>query len=174
VNDVIGVLRAYVSSSEREESDRCTMLRLADELHQPLSREEGAAHFTASAFVIDEPGERVCLVQHEKLGKLLQPGGHLEETDLSLESAALREATEETKLAVELHPTAPRPFDLDIHEIPDRPNEPAHWHLDVRYLMVGYGEPCDGAAWHPIGTVGDDSVDRLTAKVIALRTRTPS
>ena len=173
MNDVIGVLRAHVSSSEREESDRCTMLRLAEELHNPLSREEGAAHFTASAFVIDGAYERVCLVQHEKLGRLLQPGGHLEETDLSLESAALREAAEETALAVELHPTAPRPFDLDIHEIPDRPNEPAHWHLDIRYLMVGYGDPCDGAAWHPIGTAGDDSVDRLAAKVIALRTPAP-
>jgi 8-oxo-dGTP pyrophosphatase MutT (NUDIX family) len=169
VNDVVGVLRAYVSGSEREESDRCTMLRLAEELHQPLSRDEGSAHFTASAFVVDEHGERVCLVQHEKLGRLLQPGGHLEETDLSLESAALREASEETALAVELHPSAPRPFDLDIHQIPERPGEPAHWHLDVRYLVIGRGEPRPGAAWHPLGAAGDASVGRLTAKVIGLR-----
>jgi 8-oxo-dGTP pyrophosphatase MutT (NUDIX family) len=169
VTDVIGVLRAHVSSSEREESDRCAMLRLAEELHQPLSRDEGSAHFTASAFVIDEPGERICLVQHEKLGRLLQPGGHLEETDLSLESAALREAAEETALSVELHPSAPRPFDLDIHEIPERPGEPAHWHLDIRYLVIGRGEPRSGASWYPLGAAGDPSVGRLTAKVIALR-----
>jgi len=170
VNDVVNVLRAHVASSEREESDRCTMLRLAEELHHPLSRDEGAAHFTASAFVIDEPGERICLVQHVKLGRLLQPGGHLEETDLSLESAALREATEETALAVELHPSAPRPFDLDIHEIPERPGEPAHWHLDIRYLVIGRGEPRPGASWYPLGAAGDPSVGRLTAKVVALRT----
>jgi 8-oxo-dGTP pyrophosphatase MutT (NUDIX family) len=174
VSDVVGVLRMYVSSSEREESDRCTMLRLAQELAQPLSRTESSAHFTASAFVIDESGGRVCLVQHEKLGRLLQPGGHLEETDLSLEAAAVREASEETALAVDLHPSAPRPFDLEIHQIPERPGEPAHWHLDVRYLVIGRGEPRSGAAWHPLGGAGDASVGRLTAKVIALRSRATS
>lgn len=174
MTEVVRVLRVHVARSEREESDRCTMLRLAEELDRPLSRDEGAAHFTASAFVIDEAAERICLVQHEKLGRLLQPGGHLEETDLSLEAAALREAVEETALAVELHPSAPRPFDLDIHEIPERPGEPAHWHLDVRYLVVGRGDPRSGAAWHPLGAAGDESVGRLTAKVMALRAQATS
>jgi hypothetical protein len=68
-----------------------------------------------------------------------------------------------------LHPTAPRPFDLDIHQIPEWPGEPAHHHLDVRYLVIGHGEPCAGAAWHPLGEVGDGSVDRLAAKARALR-----
>ena len=163
----------HVAADEQEESDRCTMLRLAQELGDPLSRAEPTAHFTASAFVIDEDGDRVCLVQHVKLQRLLQPGGHVEEGDESLEAAALREAREETQLEVELHPTAPRPFDLDIHRIPDRPNEPSHWHLDVRYLVVGRGEPAAGAAWHPLGSAGDASVGRLAAKVMALRTPAP-
>jgi 8-oxo-dGTP pyrophosphatase MutT (NUDIX family) len=170
VSKVVGLLQAHVSADEREESDRCTMLRLAEELAQPLSRAEPSAHFTASAFVVDETMELVCLVQHEKLGRLLQPGGHIEESDLTLEAAALREAREETALALALHPTAPRPFDLDIHEIAGRPEEPAHWHLDVRYLLIGRGEPGEGASWHAIGTAGDGSVDRLASKVSALRT----
>ena len=125
------------------------------ELSEPLSRDEPSAHFTASAFVIDEAGVRTCLVEHAKLGRLLQPGGHVEPDDVSLEAAAIREAREETALEVELHPTAPRPFDVDVHEIPDRPGEPAHFHLDVRYLLVGRGEPGAGAAWHAIGKAGD-------------------
>jgi 8-oxo-dGTP pyrophosphatase MutT (NUDIX family) len=170
VIDVVAMLRAHVASDEREESDRCTMLRLAEELENPLSRDEPTAHFTASAFVVDEPCERICLVEHAKLGRLLQPGGHVEETDLTLEAAALREAREETALTVMPHPLAPRPFDLDIHRIPDRPGEIAHWHLDVRYLLVGRGEPCAGAAWHPLdGDAADASVRRLAAKVVALR-----
>jgi 8-oxo-dGTP pyrophosphatase MutT (NUDIX family) len=166
---LVRLLQLHVADDAREEADRCAMVRLARELKQPLSREEASAHFTASAFVIDLTGERTCLVQHAKLGRVLQPGGHVEESDASLEDAALREAREETSLEVELHPTAPRPFDLDIHRIPDRPGEPAHWHLDVRYLVVGSGEPREGAAWHALGSAGDGSVARLATKVVALR-----
>jgi 8-oxo-dGTP pyrophosphatase MutT (NUDIX family) len=144
------------------------MLRLAHELADPLSRGEASAHFTASAFIVDAAGERTCLVQHVKLDRLLQPGGHIEPSDGSLEEAALREAHEETTLEVELHPTAPRPFDVDIHEIPERPGEPAHFHLDVRYLLVGRGTPCTGAAWYAIGAAGDESVGRLAEKALRL------
>jgi 8-oxo-dGTP pyrophosphatase MutT (NUDIX family) len=163
------LLRTYVAADEREEADRCAMLRLADELEQPTSRTQARAHFTASAFVVDETGGRVCLVAHAKLGRLLQPGGHVEATDVSLEAAALREAREETRLELDFHPSAPRPFDLDIHEIPPQPGEDAHFHLDVRYLLVGRGEPCDGAAWYTLGEAGNESVARLAAKALSYR-----
>jgi len=163
------LLRAYVASDDREEADRIAMLRLAAELEEPTSRDQTRAHFTASAFVVDERCERVCLVEHAKLGRLLQPGGHVEPTDESLEAAALREALEETQLQLDFHPAAPRPFDLDIHQIPERPGEPGHFHLDVRYLVVGRGDPCHGAAWYAFGEAGDGSVARLAAKAAVYR-----
>jgi 8-oxo-dGTP pyrophosphatase MutT (NUDIX family) len=168
---LVRLLQAHVTADEREEADRCAMLRLAHELAEPLSRDEPSAHFTASAFVVDADGTRCCLVEHVKLSRLLQPGGHVEQDDISLEAAALREAHEETTLDVELHPTAPRPFDVDIHRIPARPGEPAHFHLDVRYLVVGRGTPCAGAAWYAIGEAGDASVGRLAAKALSLGSR---
>jgi 8-oxo-dGTP pyrophosphatase MutT (NUDIX family) len=169
VEQLRDLLRLHVSGSDREESDRCAMLRLVDELGDPLSRREPSAHFTASAFVVDATGSRTCLVEHAKLGRLLQPGGHIEDDDPSVEDAALREAREETSLDVQLRPDAPRPFDVDIHRIPaistpGRPGEPSHLHLDVRFLLVGSGDPCAGAAWYELGTAGDESVDRLAAK----------
>ena len=170
---LITSLRLHVAADAQEEADRIAMMRLANELADPLSRHEPSAHFTASAFVIDGDCGHTCLVQHAKLGRLLQPGGHVEPTDLSLEAAALREAREETALVVELHPAAPRPFDLDIHEIPARPGEPAHFHLDVRYLLVGRGDPCEGAAWYELGSAGDGSVARLAAKALSYRSPAP-
>ena len=35
-----------------------------------------------------------------------------------------------------LHPTAPRPLDVDVHDIPARGDERAHQHLDLRYLVL--------------------------------------
>jgi hypothetical protein len=35
-----------------------------------------------------------------------------------------------------LHARAPRPLDVDVHDIPARPGEPAHQHLDLRYLVL--------------------------------------
>ena len=169
MSELAVMLRAYVAGDEREDADRCAMLRLAEELEQPFSRKQLRAHFTASAFVVDETGERACLVQHATLGRLLQPGGHVESIDSCLADAALREAREETGLELELHPEAPRPFDLDIHAIPAAADEPAHFHLDVRYLVIGRGEPVAGAAWHAVGEAGDGSVARLASKAAAYR-----
>lgn len=170
---LVRLLQLHVAADDREEADRTTMVRLAHELGDPLSRREPSAHFTASAFVVDDRCGRTCLVQHVKLERLLQPGGHVEQEDISLEAAALREAREETGIACELHPLAPRPFDLDIHRIPERPGEPSHFHLDVRYLVVGRGEPADGAAWYELGAAGDESVDRLARKALSYRSPGP-
>ena len=58
---------------------------------------------------------------------------------------ALREAREETGIeGLRLHPTAPRPLDVDVHDIPAA-GEPAHEHLDLRYLVVAP----DGAPLSP-------------------------
>ena len=50
----------------------------ASTLEEPFSREQPEAHFTASAIVVDEAGERTLLVHHRKSGSWFQPGGHFE------------------------------------------------------------------------------------------------
>ncbi|MDZ7684252.1 MAG: hypothetical protein U5O39_03990 [Gammaproteobacteria bacterium] len=47
---------------------------------------------------------------------------------------ALREATEESGIDT-IEPVSPEIFDIDIHEIPARGDEPAHLHYDCRFLM---------------------------------------
>ena len=90
-------------------------------------------HLTASALVLDAAGERALLLHHRKLGKWLQMGGHCD-GDANLPGVALRESEEES--GIEGLRVLPRIVDLDIHEIPARPGEPAHLHLDTRYFVL--------------------------------------
>jgi 8-oxo-dGTP pyrophosphatase MutT (NUDIX family) len=129
------LLDAVVPADAKERADLATLRAHAVTLAAPFSREQPGAHFTGSALVTD--GARVVLVFHRKLSRWLQPGGHAEpEDDGDLSRTALREALEETGLSARLHPTAPRPLDVDVHAIPARPGAPAHLHLDVRFLTV--------------------------------------
>jgi len=102
-------------------------------------------HFTGSALVTDGSLGYVLLTLHAKLKIWLQLGGHADD-DPRIERVALREACEESGLdgfafldyEKLFAPAAPPPliFDIDRHLIPARPTEPAHFHYDVRYVLV--------------------------------------
>jgi len=138
-------------------------------------------HVTGSAFVVSADGRRTLLVHHRKLDRWLQPGGHADgESDVA--QVALREAREETGIdALTFVGTdgEPAPFDLDVHEIPARPGEPAHEHHDVRFLLVAAAgqearasEESHAVRWFELDEIGDldvdESVVRMTRKAQAL------
>ena len=105
-------------------------------------------HLTASALLLDASGTRALLTHHKKLGRWLQLGGHCD-GDANLAAAALRECQEES--GIEKLRIDPVPFDVDVHRIPARKDEPEHWHLDTRFLV-----------WAPAGVdfvVSDESHD---------------
>jgi 8-oxo-dGTP pyrophosphatase MutT (NUDIX family) len=162
------VLRAHVAADAKEAADRDAMLAFLAALPAPFSAAQAEAHFTASALVVDATRARTCLVLHRKLGLWLQPGGHVEPGDESMGLAALREAREETGLDASL--AAALPVHLDVHEIPDRPDVPAHLHLDVRFLAVADGDELTlsdestDVRWWPLAEAakaGDESLARL-------------
>jgi 8-oxo-dGTP pyrophosphatase MutT (NUDIX family) len=74
------------------------------------------------------------LLHHRKLNRWMQPGGHAD-GDLDLLAVALREAREESGLR-SIEPVSGEVFDVDIHEIPPFKDIPAHYHFDVRFLLV--------------------------------------
>src|SRR3546814_2817239 len=76
---------------------------------------------------------RVLLTHHRKLDRWLQLGGHAD-GDRDLARSALREAEEESGLSGLR--VVPGIFDLDRHMIPEHKGVPAHWHYDVRYVVV--------------------------------------
>jgi 8-oxo-dGTP pyrophosphatase MutT (NUDIX family) len=49
-------------------------------------------------------------------------------------NVALREAIEESGLKT-IEPISEDIFDVDVHDIPARKNEPAHFHYDIRFLF---------------------------------------
>jgi len=103
----------------------------------PFDRRILEGHLTGSAIVVSADGMRTLLLHHRKLDRWLQPGGHADPGESSGEAVALREALEETGLSgLVLHEAAPRPLDVDVHDIPARGTEPAHQHLDLRYLVL--------------------------------------
>ena len=95
-------------------------------------------HITGSAWILSPDHRNVLLTHHRKLGRWLQLGGH-SDGDGDPRQVALREAQEESGLArFRFLPDErdPLPLDLDVHSIPEHGGEPAHLHLDVRFLLV--------------------------------------
>jgi len=124
-----------------------------------FERDLWAGHVTGSAWVLNAARDCVLLTHHRKLGRWFQLGGHSDGNSDAL-AVALSEAAEESGLTVE--PLAPVVFDLDIHEIPARKQDPAHYHFDVRFALQVNGpetfrvsaESLD-LAWVPIARLGD-------------------
>jgi 8-oxo-dGTP pyrophosphatase MutT (NUDIX family) len=130
-------LRRHAPADAKEASDLAEILAFIDQHPDPFDRGIVEGHLTGSAVVVSASGDRVLLLHHRKLRRWLQPGGHAERGEREGEAVALREAREETGIeGLALHPSAPRPLDVDVHPIPARGEEPAHRHLDLRYLVV--------------------------------------
>ena len=126
-------------------------------------------HVTGSAWLLDPAEESLLLTHHRKLDIWVQLGGH-SDGDPDTLAVACREAEEESGVAVAVLSTDI--FDLDIHEIPARKSDPAHYHFDVRFALrahsrdVVVGDESVDLAWVPL-----DELERYTTEVSVLRMR---
>ena len=125
------VTEAVASFDAATERERASQRRFLDELERlpdPFSRDADPVHVTGSAFVQGERG--VVLHLHKRIGRWLQPGGHVEPGEAPWE-AALRETREETGIPARHPDGIPALVHLDVHPAGD------HVHLDLRYLLLG-------------------------------------
>ncbi len=123
-----------LSERQEEVGFRQLMVELLDSGVDCFSRVCFPAHFTGSALVVSADGGQALLHHHRKLGRWMQFGGHCDAGESVLQGA-LRETYEESGIEGLILASA-KPFDLDIHEIPARADQPAHWHYDVRYVLI--------------------------------------
>lgn len=152
------------------------MRRFLHAPEDPFARGNPVGHITASAVVARPAGDAFLLVFHRKLGRWLQPGGHVEYEDASAFDGALREAREETGIIDFESPLGTTIFDVDVHRIPERKSEPAHHHFDVRFLLTTRSQidraatddpsrPIEWRGWEEAMTSGvDESLARALTK----------
>jgi 8-oxo-dGTP pyrophosphatase MutT (NUDIX family) len=175
--DLAEALRRHAHAFPGEPAAGAFMRFLASD-RRVFERDHAPGHFTGSAWLVSNDGERVLLTRHRKLQRWLQLGGHAD-GDHDLVRVALREAEEESglrDLAIE-----PEIFDLDCHRIPARGIEPDHLHYDVRYVVratgseafVVSGESLE-LAWRPIRAIAqdpasDESLRRMAQRWMAAR-----
>lgn len=115
--------------ADAREVESCRlMIESLDRLRHPFDRFADPTHVTASAIIVGPRG--VILHLHRRLGRWLQPGGHLEPRERP-DQAVLRECAEETGLPA-VHPAGgPLLIHVDVHRAADD-----HVHLDPRYLLL--------------------------------------
>ena len=128
------LLSLDLSARPEEITARDRMLALLDSTPACFQRDFFPAHFTGSALVVNADGSRVLLHHHRNLDRWLQFGGHCD-GDEDILRVARREALEESGIPGLIVASA-RPFDLDIHEIPARGSNPAHFHYDIRFMLI--------------------------------------
>jgi 8-oxo-dGTP pyrophosphatase MutT (NUDIX family) len=132
------LIRASVLAREpvdaREEASLTAFIEHFDRLVDPCNEHADDVHVTASAILVGRRG--VVLHLHKRLQKWLQPGGHIDAGELPW-AAALREASEETGLEVELAQVAPPESAPALAHVDVHPGPRGHTHLDLRYIVVG-------------------------------------
>ena len=130
----------YVSLFPEEKENFSVLLEQMQSEENIFSRKNFRGHITASGLVVSSDG-KVLAIFHNKLQKYLQPGGHIESDDKSLEYAAQREVIEEAGLQNIIlhswHKEFGSPILIDTHPIPENTGkqEDAHHHHDFMFIF---------------------------------------
>lgn len=137
---VASTFLAALDAYEPQSPDEATDLERARTLlggDDPWSRSV-RLHVTGSAVVVHPPTSRVLLRWHERQQAWLQVGGHADPGEVDPFVTAVREGEEETGLADLRAWPGPEPtlVHLVAVPVPAGKGEPAHEHLDVRYVLA--------------------------------------
>ncbi len=175
--ELVQYLERYTPINDREVGFKSQILELIRTEPDCFHRRLLTGHITGSALIVDPDRTQALLLYHAKLLKWLQPGGHADGNPDVLQ-VAIREAEEETGLTG-FRPIQVTPFDLDVHPIPARGAEPAHFHYDIRYLLeaepdwkLNPNSESKALKWIPLSEISryntELSVTRMVDKLAAM------
>ena len=130
-------IERYVPYNEQEEADKQELLRILELNENYFIRENLAAHFTASGWVVSPDRTKTLLAYHNLYDSWAWLGGHADgETDLL--SVALKEVREESRLK-EVFPVSDDVFSLEILPVFGHEKNgkyvSSHLHLNVTFLL---------------------------------------
>jgi 8-oxo-dGTP pyrophosphatase MutT (NUDIX family) len=132
--EALTLVRAFHASPEEEKS-RELILSLLEFTLAPFARDQfHPGHITCTALVLHPNGHQFLVMHHHRHRRWLLPGGHVEESDVTLGDAARREAIEETAVRIPLAGSG-RLAGMDVHAIPARKHEPFHLHHDLIFIF---------------------------------------
>ena len=104
---------------------------------EDLTNRKSKVHLSASAVVFNK--NKCYFIKHPYLKTILLPAGHVENDEISLDTA-IREFVEETGFFAKIDENMQNMglIDVNVIEIPENPvkSEGEHIHIDFRYKLV--------------------------------------
>ena len=179
--ELLEVLERYSPWNEQEAQDLAELLRRLRSGEELYSRNNAAAHLTASAWVVSPDRKKVLMAYHKIYNSWAWTGGHADgQRDLC--AVARREAMEESGIT-ELKLLDPGIFSLEILSVDGHEKRgqyvSTHLHLNVTYLFeADPGAPLrckpdenTGVAWIPIDELSEKVsepwfLERIYSKLI--------
>ncbi|BBZ24038.1 NUDIX hydrolase [Mycolicibacter hiberniae] len=161
----VATLSSWAAPDSAQDALRHAVLAFLAARPDACRRECAAGHITASALVVDHTGENTLLTLHPRVGRWLQLGGHCEESDDDITTAALREATEESGI-VGLR-LDPRLAAVHVHPVTCSLGVPTR-HLDLQFVahapadaQIGISDESLALRWWPVAALPPDADDAL-------------
>ena len=171
--ELLNLLLQYKTPFMEEAAYQMRAIEFVKRHAECFYRELWPGHVTGSSWVVNPQRSHVLMLHHKKHDQWFQPGGHADGHSDIL-AVALRETSEETGLdPSEIKLLSSDIFDIDIHAIPEIGHEPAHEHVDIRFLVeIDSSLPLAGSdeshqvIWVPLGRVSSFNNNRSTYRMV--------
>lgn len=162
-------IEAFSPWNDQEARDRELLLGWLDSGGELFTRENAAAHFTVSSWVVNPERTHVLMAYHNIYNSWAWLGGHADgERDLL--KVALKEAREESGIC-QVTPVTEHPISLEILTVNGHEKKgkyvSCHLHLNLTYLLeapmdqdlAAKPDENSGVAWIPLEEIGNYSTE---------------